>query len=65
MMEVKYFSNTVSRYFIIVDAIYELSTDSLEEVIKIIRNRPIDEIMVLDTIERKWIDVETLLNISK
>lgn len=60
-MEVKYFGNTVARYFIIVDAIYELSTDSLEDVVKIIKNRPIDDIMLLDIQERKWIDVEKLL----
>lgn len=61
MMDVKYFGNTVARYFIIVGATYELSTDSLETVIKVIKNRPIDEIMLLDTVERKWIDVHTLL----
>lgn len=60
-MEIKYSTTNPSRYFIIVDGIYELSTDSLEVVIEIIKDRPIDDIMLLDIQERKWIEIEPLL----
>ena len=59
-MEVQYYGSTVARYFIIVDGIYELSTDDLDLAIRIIKDSPIDDIQLLDTHVRKWIDVEKL-----
>lgn len=60
-MKIKYYGDKVLRYFIIVGGTYELSTDSLETVVKVIKNIPIEEIMLLDTVERKWVDVGILL----
>lgn len=61
-MKVHYSDVLPARYFVIADGIYELSTDDLNLVIRIIKKRPIDEIQLLDIHEKKWIEVEKLLN---
>ncbi|SDX10982.1 hypothetical protein [Flavobacterium degerlachei] len=62
-MEIHYYEQKVARYFIIIDGVYEISTDSLDKVISYIKGRSIPDIMLLDVHERKWIDVESLLKI--
>jgi hypothetical protein len=60
-MEIRYYKQKVARYFIIIDGIYEISTDSLDDVTRYIKERSIPDIMLLDVQERKWIEVESLL----
>jgi hypothetical protein len=60
-MEIHYYKQKVARYFIIIDGVYEISTDSLDKVIRYIKGRSIPDIMLLDVDERKWIEVESLL----
>lgn len=60
-MKVQYLDIIPSRYFIIVNGEYELSTDDLEDAIRMIRGYSTKEIMLLDILERKWIDTEVLI----
>ncbi len=60
-MEITYSQTQPSRYFIIYDGIYEISTNDLDFVVTIVASRNIEHLQLLDIQERKWIEVESLL----